>query len=149
VDSVIGLELGADDYLSKPCNPRVLVARIRSLLRRATQRSSGEHNPSLQVDDVELNTLSRCVLRNDQQIPLTSTEFIILEVLMRNVGNIVSKHELSEEALGRKLMRYDRSLDMHISNIRKKLGFSKDDADRIKTIRNVGYVYVCLSPVTS
>ena len=141
VDSIVGLELGADDYLGKPCNPRVLVARIRAILRRAESPTTNDPVEVLQVHDVELHTQSRRVLRRSQPIDLTATEFTVLEVLIRNAGQIVHKNTLSLHSLGRKLTRYDRSLDMHISNIRKKLAFS-DDNDRIKTIRNVGYMYV-------
>lgn len=138
VDSVLGLELGADDYLAKPCNPHVLSARIRAILRRS-QNTPG--SVTINVDDVELQPHTRTVYRRQQKIPLTSTEFAILEMLMRNAGQVVTKNALSEAALGRKLGRYDRSLDMHLSNVRKKMGFTSPDDERIKTIRNVGYFY--------
>ena len=143
VDSVVGLELGADDYLAKPCSPRVLVAHIRAILRR----SAGNEFPiddnydSLSVGDIELYPQSRTVYREKDPVSLTSTEFTILETLMKNAGNVVRKNELSEIALGRKLAHYDRSLDVHISNVRKKLGFITDTNNRIKTIRNVGYLF--------
>lgn len=142
VDSVIGLELGADDYLAKPCSPRVLVAHIRAILRRSI--SAKEENDSdtlLSVGNIELYPQSRTVYREKDPVPLTSTEFTILETLMKNAGNIVKKNDLSEIALGRKLAHYDRSLDVHISNVRKKLGFISDSSDRIRTIRNVGYLF--------
>jgi len=140
IDSIVGLELGADDYLSKPCNPRVLAARIRAILRRAESVSNIEQIEVIKVDDVELHTQSRRVYLRSQLIELTATEFTVLEILMRNAGQIVNKNTLSVDALDRKLTRYDRSLDMHISNIRKKLCFANNDG--IKTIRNVGYLYV-------
>ena len=140
VDSIVGLELGADDYLGKPCNPRVLAARIRAVLRRTESDAAYEQMETLQLADVELHAQSRRVYRKSQLIELTATEFTVLEILMRNAGHIVNKNTLSLDALGRSLTRYDRSLDMHISNIRKKLGFTDTD-DRIKTIRNVGYIY--------
>jgi len=142
VDSVIGLELGADDYLAKPCSPRVLVAHIRAILRRSESNvfaSSG--NDQLCIGDIELYCQSRTVYREKDPVTLTSTEFTILETLMRNAGTVVNKADLSEIALGRKLAHFDRSLDVHISNVRKKLGFISDRNNRIKTIRNVGYLY--------
>ncbi|WP_455212309.1 response regulator [Kaarinaea lacus] len=141
VDSIVGLELGADDYLGKPCNPRVLAARIRAVLRRTESVDTNEQVETIRLHDVELHTQSRRVYRQSQPIELTATEFTVLEILMRRAGQIVNKNTLSMDALGRKLTRYDRSLDMHISNIRKKLDFSDND-DRIKTIRNIGYLYV-------
>lgn len=141
VDSVVGLELGADDYLAKPCSPRVLVAHIRAILRRSEPKYSMGISDELRVGDVELYSGSRTVYREKDPISLTSTEFTILETLMRNAGNIVNKGELSEIALGRKLGHFDRSLDVHISNVRKKLGFVSEQNSRIKTIRNIGYLY--------
>ena len=142
VDSVVGLELGADDYLAKPCNPRVLVAHIRAILRRSPSNTLSDNiDDQLSVGDIELYPHSRTVLREQDPVPLTSTEFTILEILMRNAGNIVNKNELSEIALGRKLAHFDRSLDVHISNVRKKLGLSSENNDRIKTVRNVGYLF--------
>jgi two-component system response regulator CpxR len=96
---------------------------------------------SIIVGDVELRPAARAVFRNSRKLTLTSTEFAVLDVLMRNSGQVVTKHTLSESALGRKLGRFDRSLDMHISNVRRKLGFVNSENDRIKTIRNVGYLY--------
>lgn len=141
VDSVIGLELGADDYLAKPCSPRVLLAHIRAILRRSESNVFASDNDQLCIGDIELYSQSRTVYREKDPVALTSTEFTILETLMRNAGNVVNKSELSEIALGRKLAHFDRSLDVHISNVRKKLGFISDRNNRIKTIRNVGYLY--------
>ena len=142
VDSVVGLELGADDYLAKPCNPRVLVAHIRAILRRSQFNTLSDNvDDQLSVGDIEIYPHSRTVHREQIPVSLTSTEFTILETLMRNAGNIVNKNELSEIALGRKLAHFDRSLDVHISNVRKKLGFGSENHDRIKTVRNVGYLF--------
>lgn len=142
VDSVVGLELGADDYLAKPCSPRVLVAHIRAILRRSQSNlSSDTPNEQLHIGNIELHPQSRTVYREQNPVTLTSTEFTILETLMRNAGSVVNKNELSEIALGRKLAHFDRSLDVHISNVRKKLGFIAEHNDRIKTIRNVGYLF--------
>ena len=140
VDSIIGLELGADDYLAKPCNPRVLVARIRAVLRRA--ESASPVTETLRCDDLEMHTGSRSVRCQGRPIAMTSTEYTVLEVLLRNAGQVVAKTELSDAALGRKLTRYDRSLDMHVSSLRRKLGARPDGDERIKTVRGVGYQFI-------
>jgi two-component system response regulator CpxR len=142
VDSIVGLELGADDYLPKPCNPRVLVARVRAVLRRAGAESqeNGVVN-DLRIGDIEVQRGARRVLLAGQPVELTSTEYSVLAVLLETAGRVVSKEALSEGALGRKLTRYDRSLDMHISNLRKKLGALPDGEERIQTVRGVGYLY--------
>ena len=146
VDSIVGLELGADDYLGKPCNPRVLVAHIRSILRRAEPPRGEQENGTvpaiIHLGDIEMHTGSRTVTCRLVRIDMTSTEYSVLEVLLREAGRVVSKMELSERALGRKLSRYDRSLDMHVSNLRKKLGPLANGQERIKTVRGVGYQYV-------
>ncbi len=144
VDSIVGLELGADDYLAKPCNPRVLVARIRAILRRAepAQEAGGGAVELLQVGDVVLHGGARTVQCSGQPAALTSTEFGILETLLREAGRVVPKGEISERVLGRRLGRFDRSLDMHVSNLRHKLGPFADGEERIKTVRGVGYQYV-------
>ncbi len=139
VDRIVGLELGADDYLPKPCNPREVVARLRAILRRY-QASTGSHEPSafVEIGPLRLDTAGRSAYCNDQLLDLTSTEFSILEVLMRSAGSIVSKEQLSQLALGRPLGRYDRSVDMHISHLRKKLA-ATGNQDLIETIRGRGY----------
>ncbi len=145
VDSIVGLELGADDYLPKPCNPRVLVARIRAILRRlpsVTPQGEKSVPPEiLELDGLEIQTGSRTVALHRQPVTMTSTEYSVLEVLLREAGHVVSKAELSERALGRELMRYDRSIDMHLSSLRKKLGPLANGEERIKTVRGVGYQY--------
>ena len=141
VDSVIGLELGADDYLAKPCSPRVLIAHIRAILRRSHIVDSDDKDERLSIGEIELYPQSRTIYREKDPVTLTSTEFTILETLMKNAGSVVNKNQLSEIALGRKLAHYDRSLDVHISNVRKKLGFMSENNNRIRTIRNVGYLY--------
>ena len=141
VDSVVGLELGADDYLAKPSNPRVMVARIRAILRRAEAHNGNERSGQIALDDLVMYTGSRTVMCGNIPISMTSTEFSVLDILLREAGNVVTKAILSERALGRKLSRYDRSLDMHVSNLRKKLGPLPDGQDRIKTVRGVGYIY--------
>ena len=145
VDSIIGLEVGADDYLPKPCNPRVLVARIRALLRRAQshkQNESAVDEPeTLTVDDLVIHTGSRDVFLDGSPVAMTSTEYSVLKVLLRAAGHVVSKSDLSEQALGRALSRYDRSIDMHVSNLRRKLGPDTKGEERIKTVRGIGYQY--------
>jgi len=143
--ALFGLELGADDYLAKPCNPRVLTARIRAVLRRIKQRPDEDSNETPQVlvqADLTLHMGARRVSCIDRDIALTSTEFSVLQVLLLEAGRIVSKQTLSERALGRRMTRFDRSLDMHVSNLRHKLGSLANGDERIKTIRGVGYQYV-------
>ena len=140
VDSIVGLELGADDYLPKPCNPRVLEARIRALLRRSELRLDAL--PQLRVGDLSLHSGTREARLGDRLVPLTSTEFSILEILLREAGKVVPKSELSEFALAKPLSSFDRSLDMHVSNLRRKLGFLADGGERIKTGRGIGYQYI-------
>ena len=144
VDSIVGLELGADDYLAKPCNPRVLVARMRAILRRSepTTVSTPEQSAHrITIGDIELQSGVRQVLLQGLPVSMTSTEYTVLEILLREAGRVISKQELSERALGRELSSYDRSLDMHVSNLRKKLGPLSDGQERIKTVRGVGYLY--------
>jgi len=144
VDRIVGLEMGADDYLPKPCNPRELVARIRAILRRV-KASEADVTPSpgvLAIDDVELRPSSRQVVCNGNDVELTSTEFGVLMLLMQHAGEVVSKKQLTEAVLERKLTAYDRSMDMHVSHVRRKLGKTAAGEERIKTIRNAGYLYV-------
>lgn len=141
MERIVGLEIGADDYLPKPFNPRELVARIRAILRRAGDGAEKGGSEPVHVDDVELNPASRIASVDGEELPLTSVEFDLLNALLKSAGTIVRKEDLSEEVLGRKLSPFDRSLDMHISNLRKKLGTRDDGTDRIKTIRSVGYIY--------
>jgi len=146
VDSIVGLELGADDYLAKPCNPRVLVARVRAILRRAAGAAAAGADPAapqvLALGDIEMQTGTRRVYCGGLLVPLTSTEYSVLEVLLRSAGRVVSKSQLSEHALGRELTPYDRSLDMHVSSLRRKLGPLYGQEERIKTVRSVGYQYI-------
>lgn len=144
VDRIVGLEMGADDYLAKPCNPRELVARIRAILRRAPpqHKSQNRESQKLIIDDLELQPTTRNVFCKGAPVNLTSTEFSVLEALLLQAGKKVSKRDLTQTVLGRKLARYDRSMDMHVSNLRRKLGPYPDGAPRIKTIRGVGYIYV-------
>jgi two-component system response regulator CpxR len=141
VDRIVGLELGADDYLAKPFNPRELSARIRAILRRS--RSGDESSPALLgAGDLELDIGGRSARVSGEEVELTGIEFELLAVLVRSSGSVVSRDELSRQALGRRASAFDRSLDVHISNLRRKLGPSSDGKDRIKTVRGVGYIYV-------
>ncbi len=141
VDRIVGLEIGADDYLAKPFNPRELVARIRAVLRR----TQGEVTPgvaeALHVGDVELDPATRNVRCAGKSVDLTSVEFNLLEVLLREAGRVVPRERLVNAVLSRKFMPFDRSIDMHVSKVRKKLGDSDEVGEHIKTIRGVGYLF--------
>ena len=142
MERIVGLEIGADDYLAKPFNPRELVARLRAILRRSEPAdASDKASERIVVGDLELSRSSRTAKIAGEEVSLTSVEFDLLANLAGDAGNIVRKDDLSEAVLERKLSPYDRSLDMHISNLRKKLGARPDGVDRIKTIRSVGYIY--------
>lgn len=142
MERIVGLEIGADDYLPKPFNPRELVARLRAILRRASAEGANNLSPEkIAVDDLELSSSSRSVKRDGEELPVTSVEFDLLSALLRDAGKVVKKEDLSENVLERRLSPYDRSLDMHISNLRKKLGSRADGSERIKTVRSVGYIY--------
>jgi len=145
IDRIVGLELGADDYLPKPFNPRELVARIRAIQRRTDsgdQKSAvKDHFPEQKVGDVVLCSTSRSVKRDGRPVELTSVEFNLLEVLLGRAGEVVSREELVEKVLGRRLSAYDRSIDVHVSALRKKLGHFNGTTERIRTIRSVGYLY--------
>jgi DNA-binding response OmpR family regulator len=143
VDRIVGLEIGADDYLPKPFNPRELVARIRAILRR-TQNSAtpGEQIPEMvRVGDIELDPATRTVLQNGKQVEFTSVEFNLLHVLLQEAGRVVTRDRLVDAVLGRKFSPFDRSIDMHVSKVRKKLGDSDSATDHIKTVRGVGYIF--------
>jgi two-component system, OmpR family, response regulator CpxR len=143
IDRIIGLELGADDYLAKPFNPRELQARVKAILRRVelAHHDGNQTTPLLDVNQVTLNPRNRQVQCRQQDVSLTATEFQLLETLMRHAGQLVSKEQLSQQVLGRRLQLYDRSLDMHISNIRKKLSQFAND-DKIQTLRGSGYLFL-------
>ncbi len=146
VDRIVGFEMGADDYLPKPCNPREIIARIKAILRRVemdlADAQPANKNAVIKLEDIEVNPSTRVATLNDDPLDLTSTEFNLLENLLSNAGQVISKEDLTETALGRKLTLYDRSVDMHLSNLRKKLGAFADGEARIKTVRGVGYLYV-------
>ena len=142
VDRIVGLEIGADDYLPKPFNPRELVARIRAILRRT--RSTPQIDPIpdvVRVGDIELDPATRTVRQRGTRIEFTSVEFNLLEVLLREAGRVVAREELVDTVLSRKFSPFDRSIDMHISKVRKKLGDSDTGTELIKTVRGVGYIF--------
>ncbi len=144
VDKIVGLELGADDYLTKPFSPRELVARMRAVLRRtsAHEPASISAPESVVVADVELDLGSRSVTRGGLSVELTTVEFDLLAILLRAAGHVVSRERLVAEALGRPFTPLDRSVDTHVSNLRRKLGPGRDGRPRIKSVRGTGYQYV-------
>ena len=139
VDRIVGLEIGADDYLSKPFNPRELLARMRAILRRSATPPPSQEQSTLKVETLELNPSARAVTLDGKKIDLTDVEFALLEALMRAAGKMVSREDLSEKVLGRKFHPFDRSLDMHVSRLRRKLTESGAPEDQVKTIRGTGY----------
>ncbi|MDT5121257.1 MAG: two-component system, OmpR family, response regulator CpxR [Acidobacteriota bacterium] len=143
VDKIVGLEIGADDYLPKPFNPRELVARINAVLRRARPEEQGDkqRRETLVVTDLEMDTSTRTVRRAGETVELTVVEYDLLEKLLRAPGRIVTREELVKDVLHRDLSPFDRSIDMHVSNLRKKLGHHVQGIERIKTVRGVGYIY--------
>ena len=145
VDRIVGLEIGADDYLPKPFNPRELVARIRAILRRTRGKGETPVPEAIKVGDVELDPATRSVLHRGKAVELTSVEFGLLQVLLREAGRVVTREALVDEVLGRKFSPFDRSIDMHVSKVRKKLGDSGSE-DYIKTIRGAGYIFALARP---
>lgn len=170
VDRIVGLELGADDYVSKPFNPRELLARIQAILRRvslekldqgtASQTNGAAHLQSdtaapqsfsahasnalpspLRINDVEMDVKARTVFCAGHEVELTAMEFDLLAALLHAAGEVVTRDDLARNVLKRKLLAFDRSLDMHISKLRRKLGPAPGGAERIKTVRAVGYIY--------
>jgi two-component system response regulator CpxR len=143
MERIVGLEIGADDYLPKPFNPRELVARLRAILRRVemTEDEAQTDADKLEVSDVEVKISARSAKRKGEDLGLTSVEFDLLVALLKQAGKVVKKEDLSWQVLDRELSPFDRSLDMHISNLRKKLGERENGDEIIKTIRSVGYIY--------
>ena len=138
LDRILGLELGADDYLAKPCDPRELTARLRAVLRRSHPAPASSQ---MELGDLCFSPMRGVVTINQHDITLTVSESRILEALLRQPGEPLDKQELAQLALGRKLTLYDRSLDMHVSNLRKKLGPHADGRQRILALRSRGYYY--------
>lgn len=141
LDRILGLEIGADDYLPKPFNPRELAARIRAILRRAVASASTQNGSTLVIGDVELNAGSRLARLRNEVLQLTTVEFDLLERFLKAAGRIVRREELVKEVLGREFSPFDRSIDTHVCNLRKKLGRYQDGTDRIKGVRGVGYLF--------
>jgi two-component system response regulator CpxR len=146
VDRIVGLEIGADDYLPKPFDPRELLARIRAILRRtrAARRqpgTEGDDDSTIRVGDLTLSPTTRAVTLGDKDVDLTTMEFNILEALLQRAGTIVPRDDLAKLAMGRELAPFDRSVDVHISKLRRKLSGREDSESRIKSIRGVGYMY--------
>ena len=146
VDRIVGLELGADDYLPKPFNPRELIARIRAILRRSSQ--TGVSGQRVNAGDISLDLSAREAWINKERLHLTSAEFVLLEQFVRDAGRVVTREHLTEAVLGRKVVGpFDRVIDVHVSNLRKKLGDSPG-GERIKAVRGEGYQFVVRSETT-
>jgi two-component system response regulator CpxR len=145
IDRIVGLEMGADDYLPKPFNPRELLARVRAVFRRIGKpEKESTESGRIEVGDVVLDKNTQTVYKDSEQVILTSVEFQILTILLENAGKVVERPDLSEKVLGRRLSYDDRSIDVHLSNLRKKLGHKLGELERIKTVRGTGYLYVKL-----
>lgn len=147
LDRIVGLEVGADDYVSKPFSPRELLARIRAILRRPVvdpqaKRAVPRTAPIL-LNDIEMDFGTRTVRRSGAPITLTAVEFNLLELLLRSAGRVVTREQVAELVLGRNLNSFDRSIDVHVSKLRRKLGNLPSGDERIRSIRSVGYVYLC------
>ncbi len=143
VDRILGLEIGADDYLAKPFDPRELVARVRAIFRRTRDTTPAaprnDHDEVLTVGDITMSLGSRTVTCVDDPVDLTSVEFNVLELLLRNAGSVVTREQIAEVALGRPLNAFDRSVDVHVSRLRKKLGSCPGTDELIRPIRGIGY----------
>lgn len=138
-DRIVGFEVGADDYIPKPCNPRELVARIQAALRRIAWDHESDVPQTQTVGDLRIEPDQRRVYQNGEPVELTATEYEILQVLLSRAGSVVRKTDLMQWALGRRLTPHDRTLDMHVSNLRRKLDHSSES--RIETVRGLGYSY--------
>jgi two-component system response regulator CpxR len=145
VDRIVGLEVGADDYLPKPFDERELVARMRAILRRSGPRGGqpeiGHQREQIVVGDITVDLGARLVRCGETTIDLTAVEFDLLVLLLRSAGQVVSRERITREVLDRKLMAMDRSVDTHISRVRRKLGPHPNGEERIKTVRGYGYIY--------
>jgi DNA-binding response OmpR family regulator len=142
-DRVLGLELGADDYLTKPFSPRELVARISAILRRSGWQSdnNGLRPPRIRSGDLELDLAARVVTKAGEPLNLTSAEFDLLHTFFEAPGQVLTRDKLVERVLGRKFSPFDRSIDFHITNLRRKLGARPDGVERIRSVRGTGYLY--------
>ncbi len=154
VDRILGLEIGADDYLAKPFDPRELVARIRAIFRRTRETPAGttprpDHEEVLNVGEISMSLATRTVTCSGSPVDLTSVEFNVLELLLRNAGNVVTREQIAEVALGRPLNIFDRSVDVHVSRLRKKLGACPGTDELIRPIRGTGYFLAAKTPEKS
>jgi two-component system response regulator CpxR len=141
LDRVMGLETGADDYLAKPFSSRELVARIRAVLRRGESKGNASPSGVVRVGNIEIESAARAVRRDGKNVELTAAEFDLLDLLMRSAGEVVSREDIARKVLDRPLLPLDRSIDVHVSNLRKKLGDAPDGSEYIKTVRSVGYIF--------
>jgi DNA-binding response OmpR family regulator len=143
VDRILGLEIGADDYLPKPFNPRELAVRIHAVLRRTydAKPPDAATEELVQVGDLELSPASRVVRRNNHELDLTALEFDLLKLFLSSPGVVLEREYLAHSVLGRDLTPFDRSIDVHVSNLRRKLGSASDGGERIKAVRGAGYLY--------
>ncbi len=141
IDRILGLELGADDYVPKPCNPREIAARLRAILRRTRGENDVTHLGDITLGPVKLAMAARTVSVRGEAVTLTGTEFNILALLMREAGHVVGKDAIAQSVLGRTLRPFDRSIDVHISKLRRKLGPAADGDSLIHTIQRGGYLF--------
>ena len=144
VDRIVGLEIGADDYLAKPFNQRELVARMKAILRRVkiSQERENPRRKQLMIDDLVLNLTNHEVFKGSEPLAITATEFTLLKTLVENAGELVTRDELTHLALNRRLTLHDRAIDMHVSNLRRKIGSKRNGRPRLKTVRGAGYFYI-------
>jgi len=141
-DRIVGLELGADDYLPKPFNPRELLARIRAILRRQNNTVSGSDTVVIRAGDLELNRSTRTLTSDGENVPLSTTEFNILDVLMKHPNTVLSREQITNMAQGRNFMADERSVDIHVSKLRGKIEKNPSSPLRIKTIWGTGYMFI-------
>ena len=143
-DRILGLELGADDYLTKPFSPRELVARISAILRRSgwqSDNNNGLRPPKIKSGDLELDIAAHAALRSGEPLNLTSAEFVLLRMFLEAPGQVLKRDNLVERVLERKFSPFDRSIDLHITNLRRKLGPQSVGSERIRSVRGIGYIY--------
>jgi len=145
MDRILGPEIGADDYLPKPFNPQELAARIRAVLRRTAPDARRSERPVIVAGDLEIDAGARTVRLGSERLDLTTVEFDLLEALAESAGEAISRESLVEKVLGREFSPFDRSIDTHVYNLRRKLGPLPDGGERIVGIRGVGYLYACSS----
>jgi two-component system response regulator CpxR len=149
LDRVLGLEIGADDYLPKPFNPQELAARIRAVLRRTVASRRAPARAPIVVDDLELDPGARAARCGGRTIELTTVEFDLLDALAAHAGQVISRETLVKQILGREFSPFDRSIDTHVYNLRRKLGLLPGGGDRIVGLRGIGYLYACSSKSSS